>query len=106
MNVNHLTRPYDTDDPTPVLKGDQRAAIERCIDALITLLDVSDPDPDLEPNADLEPYLAASSGPHWHANGPGENLELDPAYQDAPLMIAGGNEMTADEATWRLGDAR
>ena len=83
--------------------GIPRDAIERAIEALIALLDHADLDPDLEANGDLEPSLAASSGHNWHASGYGNDLELDRAYEDAALMIAGGNEMTANEATWRLG---
>lgn len=43
------------------VKPIDRETIEAWIEFLITYLDEIDPDPDMEPNGDLEPYLANSS---------------------------------------------
>ena len=50
-----------------------RQIVEAEIERLIGLLDVLDPDPDLESTSDEEPWLGAPAG--IHANGHGTNWE-------------------------------
>jgi hypothetical protein len=52
-----------------------RARIERTIEALLTLLDDADGDPDLEDTGDYEPYLSGFVAPIHGAAG--DDRELD-----------------------------
>lgn len=83
----------------PVIR---RKAVERCIESLIDLLDQMDPDPDMEPSGDTEPYLAASSGSAWHCAGSGDDLEQDPAENDSSVVVVDGAEEAQSEIKRRV----
>lgn len=53
-----------------------RARLEATIDALVELLDAVDGEPDLEPDADAEPWLG------WHYTDDGETIAAGPAGDD------------------------
>lgn len=78
-----------------------RRVIELAVQFLIDALDAMDGDPDLEATGDLEPDLAASGGPVWSSTGIFDGRELDPAEQDASLLIRGGNELAMPTPTRR-----
>lgn len=62
-----------------------RARIEDQIEALITLLDAMDADPDFEPNM-------STGAAYWSIAGNNDDREYDGADHDSGDMIFGGNE--------------
>jgi len=71
-----------------------RARIERIIDNLVALLDATDPDPDLEPTGDDEPYLG---WPNNAAGGMGSDV-TDREWDDSEHGIADADG--ASEQGW------
>ncbi len=47
----------------PKLSNQMRGKIEAAIESLMAILDVADPDPDLEDNVDDEPWLGSNPWP-------------------------------------------
>jgi hypothetical protein len=82
-----------------------RAELERVIDALITMLDEIDPDPDLEDNGDTEPNgdedepslgsLDRQSQERWSSGANATTWDLDrelDTADDEPSLGSTGNE--------------
>lgn len=62
------------------LSPDIRRQIEDQIEFLLDLLDFADPDADLEPDADGEPWLGWPDGRGHHLN-PGDDREDDADFE-------------------------